>query len=160
MPVPKPNLSDRAFYSPYAFPHSAAFSLSLCGFYCCSWLGDKRCTPLLAVLSFSFIPCCIHACINGYYYGLKKTAVPSLCQLTEQFARVGSVYLMYLIAVSEGKSLTLSMVVWGIVCGEAASTLVSVSVFRISDGNRRTPRQKSGKISIPAPKICSPWQFP
>ena len=31
------------------------------------------------------------------------------------------------------------MVVWGIVCGEAASTLVSVSVFRISDGNRRTP---------------------
>lgn len=46
---------------------------------------------------------------------------------------------MYQIAVSEGKSLTLSMVVWGIVCGEAASTLVSVSVFRISDGNRRTP---------------------
>ena len=31
------------------------------------------------------------------------------------------------------------MVVWGIVCGEATSTLVSVSVFRISDGNRRTP---------------------
>ena len=108
-------------------------------FIAVSWLGDKRCTPLLAVLSFSFIPCCIHACINGYYYGLKKTAVPSLCQLTEQFARVGSVYLMYQIAVSEGKSLTLSMVVWGIVCGEAASTLVSVSVFRISDGNRRTP---------------------
>ena len=88
-------------------------------FIAVSWLGDKRCTPLLAVLSFSFIPCCIHACINGYYYGLKKTAVPSLCQLTEQFARVGSVYLMYQIAVSEGKSLTLSMVVWGIVCGEA-----------------------------------------
>ena len=41
-------------------------------FIAVSWLGDKRCTPLLAVLSFSFIPCCIHACINGYYYGLKK----------------------------------------------------------------------------------------
>ncbi len=116
-----------------------AFLYHYADFIAVSWLGDKRCTPLLAVLSFSFIPCCIHACINGYYYGLKKTAVPSLCQLTEQFARVGSVYLMYQIAVSEGKSLTLSMVVWGIVCGEAASTLVSVSVFRISDGNRRTP---------------------
>ena len=100
-------------------------------FIAVSWLGDKRCTPLLTVLSFSFIPCCIHACINGYYYGLKKTAVPSLCQLTEQLARVGSVYLMHQIAVSEGKSLTLSMVVWGIVCGETASTLVSVSVFGV-----------------------------
>lgn len=128
-------------------------------FIAVSWLGDKRCTPLLAVLSFSFIPCCIHACINGYYYGLKKTAVPSLCQLTEQFARVGSVYLMYQIAVSEGKSLTLSMVVWGIVCGEAASTLVSVSVSG-SPMETGAPPAKAGKISIPAPKICSPWQFP
>ena len=107
-------------------------------FIAVSWLGDKRCIPLLSVLSFSFIPCCIHACINGYYYGLKKTAVPSLCQLTEQLARVGSVYLMYQIAISEGRSLTLSMVVWGIVCGEMASTLVSVSVFRISGTNQHT----------------------
>lgn len=45
------------------------------------WLGDERCAPLLRVLAFSFVPSCIHACINGYYYGLKKTAVPSLCQL-------------------------------------------------------------------------------
>ena len=45
-------------------------------FIAVSWLGDKRCTPLLAVLSFSFIPCCIHACINGYYYGLKKNGCP------------------------------------------------------------------------------------
>ena len=107
-------------------------------FIAVSWLGDKRCIPLLSVLSFSFIPCCIHACINGYYYGLKKTAAPSLCQLREQLARVGSVYLMYQIAISEGRSLTLSMVVWGIVCGEMASTLVSVSVFRISGTNQHT----------------------
>ena len=115
-------------------------------FIAVSWLGDKRCIPLLSVLSFSFIPCCIHACINGYYYGLKKTAVPSLCQLTEQLARVGSVYLMYQIAISEGRSLTLSMVVWGIVCGEMASTLVSVSVFRISDTNQHTAgKNRKGK---------------
>ena len=43
-----------------------------------AWLGDPRCIPLLQVLSFSFVPCCIHACINGYYYGLKKTAIPSV----------------------------------------------------------------------------------
>lgn len=139
------NLSfDRAFYLLMPFHTLQLFLYHYADFIAVSWLGDKRCTPLLAVLSFSFIPCCIHACINGYYYGLKKTAVPSLCQLTEQFARVGSVYLMYQIAVSEGKSLTLSMVVWGIVCGEAASTLVSVSVFG-SPMETGAPRQKQEK---------------
>ena len=94
-----------------------------------AWLGDPRCIPLLQVLSFSFVPCCIHACINGYYYGLKKTAIPSLCQFTEQIARVGSVYLMYFIAQSKGENLTLTMTIWGVVIGECASTLVSISTF-------------------------------
>lgn len=81
------------------------------------------------MLSFTFVPSCIHACINGYYYGLKKTAIPSLCQFVEQIARVGSVYLMYQIQLSQGKDMTLSITIWGLVIGEAASTLVSVSAF-------------------------------
>lgn len=94
------------------------------------YLGDARCAPLLSVLSFSFVPSCIHACINGYYYGIKKTAVPSLCQLTEQIARVGSVYLMHRICASQGKIMPLTDAIWGLVFGEIASTLVSVSVFQ------------------------------
>lgn len=94
-----------------------------------SWLGDARCTPLLKVLAFSFAPCCIHACINGYYYGIKKTGVPSLCQLTEQLARVGSIYLFYQICLSEGKPFSLTFIIWGMVIGEAASTLVSLTCF-------------------------------
>ncbi len=31
--------------------------------------------------SFSMLPCCIHACINGYYYGKKRAGIPSFCQL-------------------------------------------------------------------------------
>ena len=31
-----------------------------------AWLGDARCAPLLSILSLSFVPSCIHACINGY----------------------------------------------------------------------------------------------
>lgn len=94
-----------------------------------AWLGDDRCIPLLKVLAFTFVPSCIHACINGYYYGLKKTAIPSLCQFVEQIARVGSVYLMYQIQLSQGKDMTLSITIWGLVIGEAASTLVSISAF-------------------------------
>lgn len=94
-----------------------------------SWLGDERCIPLLKVLAFSFVPSCIHACINGYYYGIKKTAIPSLCQFVEQIARVGSVYLMYQISLSQGKNLTLTMTIFGLVLGETASTFVSISTF-------------------------------
>lgn len=98
-------------------------------FIAVSWLGDSRCAPLLKVLSFSFVPSCIHACINGYYYAQKKTTVPSLCQLTEQLARVGSVYLLYQICLTNGKPFSLSMTIWGLVIGEVASTLVSVSCY-------------------------------
>ena len=102
-----------------------------------TWLGDERCIPLLKVLAFSFAPSCIHACINGYYYGIKKTAVPSLCQFVEQIARVGSVYLMYQINLSQGKTMTLTMTIWGLVLGEAASTLVSISIFGSFHGIRK-----------------------
>lgn len=94
-----------------------------------AWLGDDRCIPLLKVLAFTFVPSCIHACINGYYYGLKKTAIPSLCQFIEQIARVGSVYLMYQIRLSQEKPMTLTITIWGLVLGEVASTLVSISTF-------------------------------
>lgn len=113
-------------------------------FLAASWLGDDRCSPLLKVLSLSFLPCCIHACINGYYYGVKKTAVPSLCQLTEQLARVGSIYLFYRICLSEGKPFSLTFIIWGMVIGEAASTLVSLTCFsfrRPAPGLRSTLTQ-------------------
>lgn len=110
-----------------------------------SLLGDTRCTPLLRVLSFSFVPACIHACINGYYYGLKKTAVPSLCQLSEQLARVGSVYVMYHICIEKGQPFSLSMTIWGLVIGEIASTLVSITfyTFGLPYGRRKQGKSDS-----------------
>ncbi len=99
-----------------------------------SWLGDPRCEPLLHILSLSFVPCCIHACINGYYYGLKKTGIPALTQLTEQIARVGTVYLLYQICRSNRSPIPLSIMMWGAVMGEVASTLVSVTFARLVPG--------------------------
>lgn len=120
---------------------SAVTSLFIWGkadFIAASWLGDARCAPLLKVLSFSFIPSCIHACINGYYYGLKKTAIPSITQLVEQIARVGSVYLMYQIQMSQKGSISLSITMWGIVIGEIFSTLVSISAIGSAPDRKKT----------------------
>lgn len=108
-------------------------------FIAVSWLGDARCAPLLSVLSLSFVPSCIHACINGYYYGLKKTGIPSLCQLVEQIARVGSVYLLYQIHLREHTTVPLSITIWGLVIGEVVSTLVSISVAKLVPGSGKQP---------------------
>jgi stage V sporulation protein B len=60
-------------------------------------LGEARLIPLIRMLSFSLIPGCLHADINGYYYGKKRAGVPSACQVFEQISRVGSVYILYLV---------------------------------------------------------------
>lgn len=96
-------------------------------------LGESRCAPLLKIIAFSYVPCCIHACINGYFYGLKKAAVPSVSQLVEQLVRVGSVYLIYRIVQSNGGEITIAMAAWGITLGEIGGMLVSLSC--IGPGN-------------------------
>lgn len=108
-------------------------------FIATAWLGDIRCAPLLSVLSLSFLPSCIHACINGYYYGTKKTAIPALCQLTEQLVRVGSVWLLYSIHMREHTPVPLSITMWGVVLGEVASTFVSISFAKITRDTGTAP---------------------
>lgn len=86
-------------------------------------LDEARCAPLLVILSYCLIPASVHACINGYYYGKKKTLVPSVSQLMEQVVRVLSVYTLYLICLEKSYPITPSIAVWGVVCGELASSL-------------------------------------
>lgn len=97
-----------------------------------AFLGEPRCAPMLKILAFSYLPCSIHSCINGYYYGLKKAFVPSLSQLIEQIVRILSVYFIYLIAQSEGRSISFSLAIFGIVFGEIAGMLVALSAVGIS----------------------------
>lgn len=120
------------------------------------WLGDIRCASMLRVLSLSFAPSCIHACINGYYYGLKKTAIPAVCQLTEQLARVGSVYLFYCISVRENQPLSLDATMWGVVIGEIASTLVSLSVTRFPESEQQPARSKGHSYAATKKKQAVP----
>ena len=90
------------------------------------FLGELRCAPLLSLLSFSMLPCCIHACINGYYYGKKRAGIPSFCQLVEQLARVGSVWLIYQYTLEKGMELTAFHAVSGLVAGECSGLITSL----------------------------------
>lgn len=92
-------------------------------------LGDIRCEPLLAAISYSLPFASIHSCICGYYLGQKQTKIPALAQLIEQLARVFSVYIIYLIAVQKRQPVSILFAVIGLVIGEIASSLFCIQYF-------------------------------
>lgn len=97
-----------------------------------SVLDEPRCGMLLRIIAFSLPLAAVHSCINGYYYGLQKTFVPSVSQLLEQVCRVFSVYLIYRICENQGRTVTAAMAVWGMVFGELAGALFSMTVVRFT----------------------------
>lgn len=119
---------------------------------------EPRCSRLLQIMSFSLVPSAIHACINGYYYGLKKTAIPAFSQLVEQFVRVGSVYLIYIIKESQGLPIQPSDVVWGITICEVAGLLFSVTSLyftKSSSNDYAVSKQNIKKLPNYAYEICN-----
>lgn len=94
-------------------------------------LGEIRCASLLKIISFSYVPASIHACLNGYYYGKKQSAIPAISQLIEQVVRVGSVYLIDQILTSHGKTISISLAVMGLVFGEIAGMIFSINFVHI-----------------------------
>lgn len=88
-------------------------------------LLEKRCAPLIQFFALSLPFSCLHSCINGYYYGQKKTILPSFTQLLEQITRVFSVYLIYLYAQKHGLQVSFSIAMFGNMIGELAASSIS-----------------------------------
>ncbi|MDE6602937.1 MAG: polysaccharide biosynthesis protein [Lachnospiraceae bacterium] len=89
-------------------------------------LLEARTAPLLRIIALSIPMASVHSCINGYFYGIRRTGIPALSQLAEQVCRVGSVYLIYFVCQKHGLTPTISFAVVGLVIGESASMIVSV----------------------------------
>ncbi len=89
-------------------------------------LLEERTAPLLRIIALSIPMASVHSCINGYFYGIRRTAIPAFSQLAEQVFRVGSVYLIYFVCQKHGLTPTISFAVVGLVIGESASMIVSV----------------------------------
>lgn len=91
-----------------------------------TFLMEERTAPLLRIIALSIPMAAVHSCINGYFYGIRKTAIPAISQLAEQICRVGSVYLIYDICQKQNMEPTISFAVVGLVIGESASMMVSI----------------------------------
>lgn len=111
------------------------------GIYCYAdeialyFLMESRTAPLLRIISLSIPLATVHSCINGYFYGIRKTSVPALCQISEQIIRVGSVYVIYYFCLKYNMTPTISFAVVGLVIGESASTIVSIIAIRAHFAN-------------------------
>lgn len=106
-------------------------------------LMEPRCAPLLTFLAVS-VPCAaIHACINGYYYGMQRAHVPALAQVIEQSVRIGAVFLIADIMVESGALITVQLAVAGHLIGEIASTLFTMAAYQLVPpaAIRRTPKR-------------------
>lgn len=107
-------------------------------------LKETRCAPLLKIAALSFPAACIHSCINGYYYGIRKSFLPAFCQVFEQCFRVGSVMVFWQYATARGLSCTIQLAAVGLVIGECCFH----GGFRFCRKNpffQKTPRKPSAK---------------
>lgn len=126
--------SFRTLFVGFAMAMTLSFG---CAFYIYSFsemiaadfLFEPRTAPLLRIISLSIPMATVHSCINGYFYGIRKTSVPALTQLAEQVVRVGSVFLIFEAFRSRGYLPTINFAVVGLVIGESASMIVSLAAI-------------------------------
>lgn len=103
-------------------------------------LLEPRTRPMLRILAFSIPFSSIHACINGYFYGVKKTGPPAAAQLLEQLARVGCVFLISSRAIAQGRAPSINVAVFGLAVGEFVS--MSVALLAIFHALRSDPCER------------------
>jgi len=113
------------------------------------FLKEPRTEALIRIMSLALIPSCIHACFNGYYYGKKQSTIPSVCQISEQLARVGGTFLIYLVLTNQGQTLQPIHAVWGLVISELIGLMLNTTVYLWQNAN---------KLYL-FPKTITTWHF-
>ena len=58
------------------------------------FIGDARAIPSVKILSFSLVPMGISACFKGFFLARRKTVLPSIASIFEQFVRITFVMLL------------------------------------------------------------------
>ena len=86
-------------------------------------LQEPRTADMIRILAPSIPLSAIHACVNGYFYGIKKAGVPAGTQLFEQCCRVACVYLVSAYILAQGHTPSINVAVLGLTVGEGCSML-------------------------------------
>lgn len=136
---------------------SAAFALLICKnskFLASRVLMEPACAPWLTFMAISLPFAAIHACVNGYYYGMQKSQVPALSQVMEQTLRMAFVFFLAGLWEAEGKEITVGLAVMGHLAGEAAAAAFTVLclaarlVFSKQSNNANLPQDSPGLAAL------------
>ncbi|MCC8017459.1 MAG: polysaccharide biosynthesis protein [Lachnospiraceae bacterium] len=111
---------------------------------------------LLSIMTWAIPFAAIHSCINGYYYGQKKTVIPAVSQLLEQSIRVTGVWLLMQIAAEQGRIPAVSDAVWGILIGDAGAVLYCLAASSLTTKKRpRVPHRHTLPLLQTYKNLCS-----
>jgi len=94
-------------------------------------IGERRCIPLLHISALSFPLATVHSCINGFFYGRKKAAIPAWSMIIEQCCRVLTVYILFRLSIETGLNISLSYICIGLLAGEFSSALFSCFMLTV-----------------------------
>lgn len=125
----------------------AALVYTNCDFIAGSLLMEPRTASSLKLLALTFPFCSITACINGYYYGHKKTIIPATTQLLEQIVRMVAVFLFSSFLVGN-TGFTCELAVIGLLIGEMISCFYNVCSLPVSikkSGSKKTTAESLTK---------------
>lgn len=86
-------------------------------------LIEPRCSSLIRLLALTLPFSALHACINGYFYGMKRSGIPALSQLVEQFGRVACVYIIWNRCLARNSDITAADAVCGMLAGEVIAVI-------------------------------------
>lgn len=90
------------------------------------FLLEARTASMLRIIALSIPAGAVHSCINGYYYGIKKTMLPSSTQIIEPFMRFFCVLAADFLARRSHTVPHINAAVVGLVVGECAAMLISL----------------------------------
>lgn len=95
-------------------------------FWAVKILKEPRTASLIRMMAPAVPLSTLHTCINSYYFGRKKAGLPAGIQLLEQAFRVGGCYVIYLVCISEKRTVTPLMAAGGNLIGETAACIASL----------------------------------
>ena len=104
-------------------------------------LSEPQAARYLPVLAVSVPFACLHACINGYYYGMNKAHIPSFSQIAEQVIRMIAVWLLVGYLEKNGKPVTVGLAVEGHLIGEMASAVFTFLALLLVPPQKRERKE-------------------
>lgn len=89
-------------------------------------IKNVECYQLLKYASITIPLASFHACVSGYYLGMKKTFVPAVSSIVEQVVKVTAVYIIGMVCVGNHIKITPMLAVYSMIISECSGIIFCI----------------------------------